>query len=89
MTFQSRLGKEPWTQPYTDETLVDLANKGVKTVLVFAPAFTCDCLETIDEIGREYAHLFETSGGEALTLVPSLNDHPVFIDALKDLVKGK
>lgn len=84
--FQSRFGKEPWTQPYADQVIAQAAAKGHKTLLVFAPAFTADCLETIDEIGREYAHQFQALGGHKLTLVPSLNDHPLWVSALADLI---
>lgn len=89
ISFQSRLGKDPWTRPYTDEALDRLADAGHKRVLAFAPAFTCDCLETLDEIGREYAHQFVERGGTELRLVPSLNDHPTWIAALDSLVKQR
>lgn len=86
VSFQSRLGKSPWTTPYTDETLKRLANQGVRRIAVMAPAFTADCLETLDEIGREYAELFHRYGGKALRLIPSLNSHPTWIAALRDIV---
>ena len=86
ITFQSRLGKEPWLQPYTNETITTLAKEGKKKVLVFCPSFVCDCLETIYEIGMEYQQEFKHLGGERLDLVPGLNDHPLWIDALKQLV---
>lgn len=86
IAFQSRLGKDPWTQPYTDVTIENLAKQGVKRLAVMAPAFTADCLETLDEIGREYAELFKHHGGQALRLVPSLNSHPAWIAALRALV---
>lgn len=85
-SFQSRLGSSPWTTPYTDATIENLAKQGVKNLAVMAPAFTCDCLETLDEIGREYAELFHRSGGGSLRLIPSLNNHPLWIAALRDLV---
>jgi len=84
--FQSRLGKEPWIKPYADETIIDLAAKGKKKLLVFSPSFVADCLETIYEIGVEYDELFKKHGGEKVTLVPGLNDHLQWIEALKDLV---
>ena len=84
--FQSRLGSDPWTQPYTEETIRRCAKQGVKRLLVFAPSFTCDCLETILEIGKEYAEVFKQEGGEELTLVRSLNTHPTWIEALKNLI---
>jgi len=83
--FQSRLGKEPWIQPYTSDTLHTLANKGKKKLLVFSPAFVSDCIETIDEIGVEYADEFKALGGEDVQLVESLNDDPKWIEALRQL----
>jgi ferrochelatase len=83
--FQSRLGKTPWIQPYTSDTLHDLASKGVKKLLVFSPAFVSDCIETIDEIQVEYANEFKALGGEQVTMVESLNDDPKWIRALKRL----
>jgi ferrochelatase len=76
-SFQSRLGKQPWLQPYTSELINSLKDK---KILVFCPAFVADCLETIYEIGVEYA-----SEGD-VTLVPSLNDHPLWIQGLKELI---
>lgn len=84
--FQSRLGKEPWLEPYTSDRIVDLAKQGQRRVLVFCPSFVCDCLETLFEIGEEYGHLFKKAGGETLDLVPGLNDHPVWISALKKIL---
>lgn len=89
IAFQSRLGKEPWLQPYTGEQIIKLARQGKKRVLVLCPSFVCDCLETIYEIGVEYAAEFKHAGGEILDLVPGLNDHPQWIDALVHLVKEK
>lgn len=85
VSFQSRLGNEPWIQPYTSQTLTDLARAGKKRVLVFCPAFVSDCLETIYEIQMEGQETFLKAGGELLQLVPSLNDSPVWIEALADL----
>jgi ferrochelatase len=85
--FQSRLGKEPWVQPYTTDVLKKLAAEGKKRLLVFSPAFVADCLETVYEITVEYHEEFQALGGEKVQLVESLNDHPKFIDALVDLIK--
>ncbi|WP_421825874.1 ferrochelatase [Larkinella sp.] len=85
--FQSRLGKNPWIQPYTDDVIPQLAKQGVKSVLAFSPAFVADCLETIIEVGVEYRELFEKHGGERWQLVESLNDSPIWIETLVDLVK--
>ena len=84
--FQSRLGKTPWIQPYTSDSLHDLANKGVKRLLVFSPAFVADCIETLDEIQVEYAEEFKELGGEEVVMVESLNDDPKWIQSLKRLV---
>jgi len=84
--FQSRLGKTPWIQPYTSDSLHDLANKGVKRLLVFSPAFVSDCIETLDEIQVEYANEFKELGGEEVVMVESLNDNPRWIQSLKRLV---
>lgn len=85
-TFQSRLGVEAWAQPYTNATLDALSKKGAKNILVFSPAFVADCLETLIEISVEYQEEFEEKGGEHVHLVPSLNDDPRWIEAVKDLV---
>lgn len=86
--FQSRLGKDPWLQPYASPTIANLAQSGCKKMLVFSPSFVCDCLETIFEIGVEYAHEFKQAGGERLDLVEGLNDHPKWIKALNDIVSS-
>lgn len=83
--FQSRLGSEPWLEPYTSDVIEALAIKGKKKVLVFCPAFVCDCLETTCEISIEYAHLFREHGGEELQLVEGLNSHPAWIEAIKQI----
>ncbi len=83
--FQSRLDKK-WLEPFSDKVVEECARKGMKKLLVFSPAFTADCLETIIEIGSEYQEIFEEHGGEKVQLVESLNDHPVWIDCLADLV---
>lgn len=89
VVFQSRLGKDPWLQPYFSAMIEKLAHEGNKKVLVFCPSFVCDCLETLHEIGVEYAEEFKKAGGEQLDLVPGLNDHPKWIEALVDIVKQK
>ena len=83
--FQSRLDQK-WLQPFSDIVVEECAAKGMKKILVFSPAFTADCLETIIEIGDEYQHLFKQGGGEKVQLVESLNDHPLWIKCLKELV---
>lgn len=86
--FQSRLGKEPWVQPYTTDVLKRLAQEGKKRLLVFSPAFVADCLETLYEITVEYHEEFRELGGEHVQLVESLNDHPKFVEALVAIAKG-
>ena len=83
--FQSRLDKD-WLEPFSDKVVEDCAKRGIKRLLVFSPAFTADCLETIIEIGDEYDSIFKSHGGEKLQLVQSLNDHPTWIKCLKALV---
>ena len=85
VSFQSRLDKK-WLTPFSDEVVRDCAKKGMKKILVFSPAFTADCLETLIEIGEEYQEIFHEHGGEKVQLVESLNDHPLWIKCMKDLV---
>ena len=84
--FQSRLDQK-WLKPFSDEVVADCAKKGMKKILVFSPAFTADCLETIIEIGEEYQDIFRANGGEKVQLVESLNDHPLWIECMKELIK--
>lgn len=87
VAFQSRLGRDPWLRPYTDEELERLAKSGVKRLLVICPAFVSDCLETIEEIGIRGKETFLAAGGESYTLIPCLNEHPAWISALEKMVK--
>jgi protoporphyrin/coproporphyrin ferrochelatase len=87
--FQSRLGSDPWVQPYTSEIIAKLAKEGKKRLLVFCPAFVADCLETVYEVTEEYGGEFKALGGEHVQLVESLNDSPKWIDALEEMVVGK
>jgi ferrochelatase len=86
--FQSRLGNDPWVQPYTSQVIAKLAEEGKKKLLVFCPAFVADCLETVYEVSVEYHDEFKEKGGEHVQLVESLNDNPKFVEALVGLVKG-
>jgi ferrochelatase len=86
VSFQSRLGRTPWIRPYTDKVLPELAAQGKKRVMVFCPAFVADCLETLEEIGIRAEHDFRAAGGERLTLVPSLNASPRWVEAVAALV---
>lgn len=76
LTFQSRVGREPWLQPYTDITLQEMAAAGVKHVQVVCPGFAVDCLETLEEIAMENREYFEEAGGDKLEYIPALNDSP-------------
>ena len=86
-SYQSRLGRDPWLKPPTDEVLPQLAKDGVKRLAVLCPAFVTDCLETLEEIGMEGREEFLEAGGEAYELIPCLNDHPAWLDALAGLLK--
>ncbi|MEM8867717.1 MAG: ferrochelatase [Verrucomicrobiota bacterium] len=88
ITFQSRLGRDPWLQPYTDKSLEKLAKEGNKRVKVMCPAFTADCLETLEEIAEEGRDSFLEAGGEDFEQIPCLNEHPSFIDFLANTVKA-
>lgn len=87
LTFQSRLGKEPWLEPATDITIEQLAKQGVKRLAILSPAFTADCLETLEEIGMAGKELFMEHGGEDFTLVPSLNAHPKWVESFAKLIQ--
>ena len=86
-TFQSRFGPEEWLQPYTDETVENLAKQGVKSVAVLNPGFVVDCLETVDEIGNEAAHLFHENGGENFSHIPCLNDSAEGMKVIETMVR--
>lgn len=85
--FQSRLGKDPWIQPFSDVVIEELAEAGKKRLLVFSPAFVADCLETTIEIGEEYLNIFREHGGEVLDLVPSLNDNDDWVAYLASKIR--
>ena len=87
VSFQSRLGRDPWIRPFTDEVVVDLARKGVRRLAVLSPAFVADCLETLEEIAIRADEDFRAHGGERLELVPSLNSSAAWVDAVVDLVR--
>lgn len=88
VSFQSRLGKDPWLKPYTDLELERLAKAGVKKIVVLSPAFVADCLETIEELGIRGKETFLSAGGESFKLVPCLNEHPRWIAALEKMAKA-
>ena len=84
--FQSRLTKK-WLTPFTDEVIEDYAKNNIKNILVIAPAFTTDNLETLIEIGDEYVELFNENGGDKLDFVSSLNDSDKWVDAIIDIME--
>jgi ferrochelatase len=88
VSFQSRLVGEPWLKPYTDFELERLPAEGKKRLLILCPAFTADCLETIEEISVEGKETFLEAGGESFQQIPCLNDHPAFIDFLAKRVSA-
>ena len=85
--FQSRLGRTPWIQPYTDEVIPELLERGVKRLMVACPSFVADCLETLEEIGLEAKEEFIEAGGEDFALVPCLNSDPTWADVVADMVR--
>ena len=89
VSFQSRLGRDPWLQPYTDHEIPRLAKAGARRMLVICPAFVSDCLETIEEIGMRGRELFEEAGGTEFGLIPCLNERPEWIEALAGLVDAR
>lgn len=89
LTFQSRFGREPWLQPYTDKTLEALAAQGVKRIDIVCPGFAVDCLETLEEITVENDALFRAAGGAALRYIPCLNAAPAHADALAALARRR
>lgn len=86
-SFQSRLGRTPWIQPFTDFVLPDLAAKGVKRLAVLCPSFVADCLETVEEIGIRADAQWRELGGERLCLVPCVNAEPAFVEAVAAMVR--
>ena len=89
MTFQSRFGREPWLQPYTDETMQGLAKKGVKHVQVMSPGFAADCLETLEEISEQNREFFLHGGGEKFEYIPALNADAAHIEMMVQLVNAR
>jgi protoporphyrin/coproporphyrin ferrochelatase len=87
VSFQSRLGRDPWLKPYTDFELVEFPKRGVKKLLVICPAFVSDCLETIEEIGIRGKESFLGAGGKEFIQIPCLNEHPFWIAALEKMIR--
>ncbi|MBK1880747.1 ferrochelatase [Pelagicoccus mobilis] len=84
ISFQSRLGREPWLTPYTDKVLEELPAEGKKKLVIMTPAFVSDCLETLEEIAMEGKEEFLEAGGEEFTAVPCMNEHPAWVQFLAD-----
>lgn len=87
ISFQSRLGRTPWIGPHTDAVLPELVRAGRRRLAVFCPSFVADCLETLEEIGIRAREQFRAAGGEELVLVPSLNAHPLWVEAVVELAR--
>jgi protoporphyrin/coproporphyrin ferrochelatase len=81
-SFQSRLGFDPWLQPYTDRTIERLGKEGTKSMAIATPAFVSDCLETLEEIAMEGEEIFHEVGGKEFTTIPCLNDDPAWVSLL-------
>ncbi|WP_018699708.1 ferrochelatase [Amorphus coralli] len=87
VTFQSRFGKEPWLQPYTDVTVKELAQSGVKRLAIMTPGFVSDCLETLEEIAIQNGEFFHEAGGEQFAAIPCLNDSPEGMRVLQTVIE--
>ncbi|NQY63628.1 MAG: ferrochelatase [Alteromonadaceae bacterium] len=87
MTFQSRFGKAPWLTPYTDEVLENLPGQGIKKIAIISPAFSSDCLETLEELKHENLELFINAGGEQYHYIDALNDRDDHIDTIVEIIK--
>lgn len=86
MSYQSRFGREEWLQPYTDKTLQKLAKEGVESLDIITPAFSSDCLETLEEISEECRDEFIEAGGKVFNFIPCLNDDDLHIEMMVELV---
>lgn len=87
-SFQSRLGFDPWLQPYTDRTIERLGKEGIKNMAIVTPAFVSDCLETLEEIAMEGQEIFHEVGGKDFTTIPCLNDDKEFVDLLSNWINN-
>lgn len=88
LSFQSRLGRDPWLQPYTAQKLAEWPKQGYKKILVTCPAFVSDCLETLEEMGEEGKEIFLHAGGESFTLIPCLNTNQEWVKELKEIINS-
>jgi protoporphyrin/coproporphyrin ferrochelatase len=87
LTFQSRFGRAKWLEPATDRTVKKLAKSGVKNIAVITPGFSADCLETLEEIAVENAHIFKKYGGQNFAAIPCLNDSPPGMQVISQLAE--
>jgi len=87
LTFQSRFGKAEWLKPYTDKTLMKLPSEGIKSVDIFCPGFSADCIETLEEMDMQNHEIFLQHGGESFNYIPALNAEPTHIQALLSIIK--
>ncbi len=87
MTFQSKFGPKKWLEPYTEETLIDFANKGIKKIAIIAPGFAADCIETLEELQIECAEIFKKCGGTHFTQIPCSNDSDDAINLYESLIQ--
>jgi len=88
VSFQSRLGRDPWLQPYTNKTIENLAKNSLKKLVIAMPAFVSDCLETLEEIGMEAKQLFLNNGGEEFNIIPCLNDDEAWAKTLANWINN-
>jgi ferrochelatase len=88
VSFQSRLGKDPWLKPYTDFELAEFPQRGIQKLLVMCPAFVSDCLETIEEIDLRGRETFLAAGGKEFAQIPCLNEQPLWIEALEKMARA-
>ncbi len=89
VSFQSRLGKDPWLKPYTDFELAEFPKRGIQKLLVMCPAFVADCLETIEEIDMRGRETFLSAGGKEFAQIPCLNEHPLWLDTLEKMARSQ
>ncbi|MGD8112490.1 ferrochelatase [Vibrio sp. TRT 17S01] len=87
LTYQSRFGREEWLQPYTDKTLEQLPNRGIKKLDIMAPAFSVDCLETLEELAEQCRDIFTEAGGERFTYIPCLNDSETHLAMMQAIIQ--
>jgi ferrochelatase len=87
ISYQSRLGRDPWLKPYTDFELARLPKEGIRNLLVISPAFVSDCLETLEEIHEQGKETFVHAGGERYRVIPCLNTHPHWLSALESFTQ--